>query len=110
MDSLHLPAQEVTVERSLRARERRELPHLSPTSTTTEAAMPDSIRMPRDELLLVAIMWLESNEGDGIEEEACRAVAGWLRREKDERFLRDEARKAGVPVARLRRALAAKGK
>ena len=65
-----------------------------------------AIRMPRDELLRIAIAWLENNEGDGIEKEACEAVAEWLQHELNERFLRDEARKAGIPVARLRRKLA----
>lgn len=62
-------------------------------------------RMPSDEMLGVAIMWLEHNEGEEGEADACRAVAQWLKHERMERMIRREARRAGIPPARLRRLL-----
>ena len=62
-------------------------------------------KMPSDAALDIAIMWLRDNEGDEGEADACKSVADWLDSEKDERWLRSQARAAGVPVARLRRKL-----
>lgn len=55
----------------------------------------------------IAIAWLNNNEGDGIEGPSCRAVADWLDTFSRERELRAAAREGGLPVAVLRRKLAA---
>lgn len=69
--------------------------------------MTDRIRMPPDEALSIAIAWLQCNEGeDGGEQAACYAVARWIDHERLERIIRNEARRAGIPTARLRRAMA----
>ncbi len=64
--------------------------------------------LPTDGQMDIAIMWLRNNEGDGGESDACRAVADWLSARQGDRFLRSEARKAGVPIAKLRARLAAR--
>lgn len=64
------------------------------------------MKMPTTEQMDIAVMWLESNEGEGEEGEACQAVAGWLEHQNKEAFLRREAKANGVPVAALRRKLA----
>ena len=64
------------------------------------------MRMPPTEQLDIAIMWLESNEGGGIEGEACKAVAKWIEYMNHEAFVRHEARARGVTVARFRAVLA----
>lgn len=56
-----------------------------------------------------AIAWLRCNNGKDGEMERCEAVAAWLEHEERERYLRYAARQAGVPMARLRRELAARG-
>lgn len=61
--------------------------------------------MPPTEQLDIAIMWLESNEGDGAEGEACKAVAAWIEHMNREAYIRHEARASGVTPARFRRAL-----
>lgn len=64
-------------------------------------------KLPTDQQVGVAVMWLRLNEGKDGETEACHAVADWIEHEAFEAMLRSEARSAGVPVARLRRKLAA---
>jgi hypothetical protein len=59
--------------------------------------------MPVDSDLDIAIMWLESSEGDKVEAAACKAVAEWLIHEQGERRILKAARRNGVSVARLRR-------
>lgn len=66
--------------------------------TTTKRPSPDHFE--------TAIQWLEENEGDGFEKEACTLVAAWLREQENQRFLRACARDAGVPVAGVRKHLA----
>ena len=63
------------------------------------------MKRPTEQQIEIAALWLDGNEGDGEEKEACAAVAVWLRHEANEAMLRSEARKAGVTVARLRRAI-----
>lgn len=63
-------------------------------------------RIPPQEQIDISILWLESNEGDEGEADACKAVAAWIQHEATESMLRREARSAGMPVARLRRKLA----
>lgn len=41
-----------------------------------------------------AIEWLNNNEGDGAEGEACRAVAAWLEWQEQERSIRYAARRS----------------
>jgi hypothetical protein len=71
--------------------------------------MSTAILMPTQEQICIAVLWLRSNEGEGPEGEACRAVAEWIDHAAGEDFLRRQARKAGVPVAALRRKLAERG-
>jgi hypothetical protein len=61
------------------------------------------LRLPTDADLDIAIMWLASNESEGIEREACRKAAAFLDEHMTERRLRYEARKAGASVVHLRR-------
>lgn len=63
-------------------------------------------QMPRDDQINVALLWLENNEGDGSEREACLAVRDWIVSLKQERMLRSVAKDAGIPVAMLRRKIA----
>lgn len=63
------------------------------------------MKLPPTEQIDIAVAWLECNEGEGQEGEACRAVAAYLEHQNKEAFLRREARAQGVPVARLRRKL-----
>jgi len=60
---------------------------------------------PTDDQIATALLWLRSNEGEGDEAAACAAVADWIERETLDRYLKQEARKAGVPVKKLRDAL-----
>jgi rubrerythrin len=63
------------------------------------------MKKPTPEQIDFAITWLELNEGADGEGEGCKAVADWLAHMQREDYLRSEARKAGEPVARLRRKL-----
>jgi hypothetical protein len=65
------------------------------------------LKPPTDEQIEIARLWLESNEGEGEEHAACIAVANWLLHYAYERMLRQEARRAGITVGRLRRQLLA---
>lgn len=60
---------------------------------------------PTDEQFDIAVLWLENNEGEGAEGEACRAVAAWLQKELADRQIRYTARKVGVTTAQLRKKL-----
>lgn len=66
------------------------------------------MRMPERDAIATAIEWLECNEGGGDEATGCSEVAAWLRYELGERDLRDAARRAGLPVAVVRRRVADK--
>jgi len=68
------------------------------------------MRMPPQEQIDVARMWLESNEGDANESAACKAVAAWIDHMAREAFLRQAAREGGITVATLRRRLAEREK
>ena len=63
---------------------------------------------PTDEQFEIALLWLENNEGQGREQDACRAVARWIDRWRQNEMLRTTARQAGVSVVALRRKLAEK--
>lgn len=54
----------------------------------------------------LAAAWLRCNQGPDGEHEACEAVAAWIEHHVYERWLRRQARAAGVPVAPLRRKMA----
>jgi hypothetical protein len=60
--------------------------------------------MPEDDDLDIAILWLREYETEP-ERSAALRVADWLDATKEDRFVRHAARKAGVPVAALRRKL-----
>jgi hypothetical protein len=66
-----------------------------------------ALAFPSDEAVQIATEWLGVNEGDDGEAEACPRVAAWLRQQVMQRMVRSAAREAGVPVARLRKALEA---
>lgn len=68
-----------------------------------------AVILPGDRYLDIAIEWLRNNEGDGEEQAACRTVAAWLANEQANRMVRTEARRAGIPVRKLREAIAKKG-
>ncbi len=67
--------------------------------------MSSGIR-PTDQQFETALLWLQSNEGDAGEAEACQAVADWIERCRTQDMLRQTARQAGVSVVALRRKLA----
>lgn len=64
------------------------------------------MRRPTDQQIEIACLWLEANEGEGEERQACRSVAAWLEHQAAGRMLRQEAKTAGIPVAAVRRRLA----
>lgn len=68
--------------------------------------MKKALRMPQDDQIQIAVMWLFNNEGIGAEEEACKAVAKWLEQEVAERVLRSAERQAGLPLAVARERIA----
>lgn len=53
------------------------------------------MRMPTQEQINVAIMWLQSNEGEDGELSDCNAVAQWLQHQAHNAMLREEARAGG---------------
>jgi len=57
----------------------------------------------------VAIMWLENNEGEGFEREACREVAAWLDQLRSSEKIARIARKTKIPAKRVREYLTRKG-
>jgi rRNA-processing protein FCF1 len=62
---------------------------------------------PSPEDLRAAAIWLDSNEGDAAERGPLLRVAHWLEVQAEAQELREAAREAGVPVAQLRKRLAA---
>lgn len=67
------------------------------------------MKRPTDDQFAVAVEWLLANEGEDGEAEACKAVADWIEAGRSESYLRTAARKAGVPVAALRKRLHEQG-
>ena len=61
------------------------------------------MKRPTNEQIETAIAWLDSNEGEGAEREACVAVAAWIDHLAKEAFIREMARAGGVTPAQLRR-------
>lgn len=72
----------------------------------SNAAMKKALRMPPDDQIQIAVMWLFHNDGIGAEEDACKSVAKWLEQEVAERALRSAARQAGLPLAVARERIA----
>lgn len=64
------------------------------------------MKMPSTEAIDTAVSWLRYNEGGDGEADRCRVVADWIEYEERERMIRIEARRAGLPVAAVRRRLA----
>jgi len=62
--------------------------------------------IPSEEDFDVAIGWLDINEGEDGEKEACRRVAAWISEYSENRRIRTIARENGIPVGALRRRLA----
>jgi hypothetical protein len=73
--------------------------------------MPRPI-LPPDDQIDIAIEWLRNYESNEPTTDpaflACGAVADALDAEMSDRLIRREARKAGLPVAAVRRKLAAR--
>lgn len=63
------------------------------------------MKRPTPEQIAVACEWLDLNEGDNDEAEACQAVIVWLEHLQSEHELQTAARRAGVPVSIARRAV-----
>lgn len=63
------------------------------------------VKRPTTEQLDTAIAWLNSNTGDCGESERCASVARWLETNEQDHMVRSAARKAGVPVAKVRERL-----
>jgi len=63
------------------------------------------MRMPNDDEIDLAILWLQHNEGEGSEAAACKVVAEWLDHMKLERMIRSTARQAGISPSKVRRRL-----
>ncbi len=72
-------------------------------TTGYDPTVPD--RKPRlsDDAIQVAILWLESNEGE--EAEDLQTVADWLKTELNHRAVKRAAKEQGVPVAFVRQAI-----
>ena len=64
------------------------------------------MRMPNNESIDLALMWLEVYEDD--DKELVRDVINWLEHERYDRMIRNGARAAGVSVPRFRRELEAR--
>jgi hypothetical protein len=62
-------------------------------------------KKPTDQQFEIAVMWLQGNEGDGGESDACRAVADWIESCRTQDMLRKAARAGGVSVRNLRKRL-----
>lgn len=62
-------------------------------------------RRPTDEQLSTAVLWLESNEGEDGEAEACKATAAWIKHLLSESVVQRVARRAGVPRGKAREAI-----
>ena len=61
---------------------------------------------PSAEDLRTAAIWLDANEGDVDERGPMVRVARWLEEQADAKELREAAKEHGVPVSKLRAALA----
>lgn len=64
------------------------------------------MKRPTPDEMRVAALWLEVNEGEGTEAQACARVAAWLEAQADAIELRAVSRTCRVPVASLRKRLA----
>lgn len=73
-----------------------------------DPTIPD--RKPRlsDEAIEIAVSWLEANEGDGDESDACHRVASWLKIELNNREASRLAKACGAKPRQVREAVAAK--
>ena len=64
------------------------------------------MRTPTPSELRLAALWCDSNEGDANEQEPLARVARWLEHQADNIEMRRMADHYGVPVKRMRAALA----
>jgi len=60
------------------------------------------VKRPTPKQFDVAIGWLEVNEGDQGEAEACQTVARWIEHQQQEHLLKSSARSGGVSIKALR--------
>lgn len=65
---------------------------------------------PLDLQFDIAILWLQSNEGDIEEHVACQRVANWLVWQQYDGQVKRFAKEKGVSVARVRKAIKLKEK
>jgi hypothetical protein len=63
------------------------------------------MKFPSDDEITIALLWLESNEGEGEEGKACKAVAMWLENHSRNKNLRKFAKEHGVTTAKVREAI-----
>ena len=63
------------------------------------------MRRPVIEDIETAIAWLQQNEGDDGEKEACSRVATWLGQYANNSEIRSAAREAGCTVGYLRKVM-----
>lgn len=61
---------------------------------------------PSAEDMRLAALWLEHNDDEGAEGETCHRVAAWLDAQAEAKEVREAAKKHGVPVGKLRAAIA----
>lgn len=61
---------------------------------------------PTPDDMRLAALWLTHNEDDGTEGATCARVAAWLESQADAAELRAVAKENGVPVGKLRAAIA----
>lgn len=61
---------------------------------------------PSVEDLRLAALWCDSNEGDDAERLPLARVAAWLEAQAEAKEMRDAAKEHGLPVGKLRTAMA----
>jgi len=63
-------------------------------------------KRPTDDQFDIAIGWLLCNEGEADGERiACEAVADWLKATINNKFIRKQAKKYGVPASVIKEAM-----
>lgn len=65
---------------------------------------------PLDLQFDIAVQWLQVNEGDIEEHEACKAVANWIADQQFDGMVKRFAKEKGVSVVKVRRLMRAKEK
>jgi hypothetical protein len=68
--------------------------------------MSGPLARPTLDQMEIAAMWLDANEGEGAEGEACAVVAQWVRDKIEQRETKALAKRYRVPVRALRKVTA----